>query len=332
MSSTWSSERGSRSTAVPSRAAMVRPEPEAGAARREALRLARRIDTVLDGVFYDVGSLSQDEVARLTDDPVDEGLIVVVPPAATRGALLTFSPADFVAAQLERSTVDAVVVAGVGSSALGTAALARNVADVIGRPVAGIVSGQGMADVLAEAWGGWYVFGARNALRDGIARFFDAVAWKDHVRDAQTHADVTAALADASLARDRFIFGSPDSTALLYLLLRLGHRIRLLVGHSKGNYSIENALEGWLSARGQRAELSPAALCVVTLGAVIRFPDAFENVHQFIGEVDLLGLANSRISLEAERMPGRWHSLNRALPGAMSVRDALDEVDLPGPP
>jgi hypothetical protein len=300
-------------------------------ARNQVLRLARGLDTLLDGVFYDVGALSERDVEQLIEHPVDEGLVIVVPPAKAQGAIRSFTPAEFVTAELESATVDAVVVAGVGSSAVGTAALARNVADVIGRPVAGIVSGQGMADVLAEALGGFFVFGVRNAMRDGIARWLDAVDWKDHVRDPQTHADVTDALASAKLDRDGFVFGSPDSTALLYLLLRLGHRLRLLVGHSKGNYSIENALRGWLAARGTKADLAPATLCVVTLGAVIRFDPAFRNVHQFIGSVDALGHANSRPGLEAAKLPGRWHSLNSTLPGSISVREALEDVGLPAP-
>jgi hypothetical protein len=298
-------------------------------ARHQVLRLARGLDTLLDGVFYDVGALSARDVEQLIEHPVDEGLVIVVPPAKARGAIRSFTPAEFVAAELENATVDAVVVAGVGSSAVGTAALARNVADAIGRPVAGIVSGQGMADVLAEALGGFFVFGVRNAMRDGIARWLDAVNWQDHVRDPQTHADVTDALASARLDRDGFVFGSPDSTALLYLLLRLGHRLRLLVGHSKGNYSIENALRGWLAAKGTKADLSPDTLCVVTLGAVIRFDPAFRNVHQFIGSVDALGHANSRPGLEAARLPGRGHSLNSTLPGSISVREALEDVGLP---
>ncbi len=301
------------------------------AARRQVLGLARGLDTFLDGIFYDVGALSKTEIEHLTEHPVDEGLVIVVPPRRARGEIRSFTPAEFVAAELASASVDTVVIAGVGSSAVGTAALARNVADVIGRPVAGIVSGQGMADVLAEALGGFFVFGMRNAMRDGIARWLDAIEWKDHVRDPRTHADVTAALADARLDRDGFVFGSPDSTALLYLLLRLGHQLRLLVGHSKGNYSIENALQGWLAAKGRKADLSPARLCVVTLGAVIRFDEAFGNVHQFIGSVDALGYANSRPGLDAARLPGRWHSLNSRLAGAISVREALDQVELPGP-
>lgn len=90
-----------------------------------------------------------------------------------------------------------------GSSALGAAALARNVADHRRAPVAAIVAGLGLADVVTEALGGWFVFGAGNVVRD-------------------------------VLARDRFIFESPDSVALRLILVEVGERIGLLVGHSKG--------------------------------------------------------------------------------------------------
>src|SRR5207302_2053239 len=101
-------------------------------------------------------------------------------------------------------------------------------------------------------------------------------------------------------------------------------RLTLLVGHSKGNYSIENALEGWLAAR-RAAPLSPG-LCIVTLGAVIDFPPAIPNVHQFIGDADYFGMTNSRPFEDCVRVPGAWHSLNAALPGHLSVKDVLQAV------
>jgi hypothetical protein len=224
----------------------------------------------------------------------------------------------------ESPAVDAVVVAGVGSSALGTAALARNVANHLGRPVAGIVSGAGVADVLAEALGGWFVLGARNAARDAIARTLDALRAKDHVRDPGTHEAMLADFAWPGLLAERFVYGGPDSATLLYLLLELGARVRILVGHSKGNYSIENALEGWLLVGRRTGAPVPTDLRVVTLGAVIHFPAAFTNVHQFIGEVDAFGMMNSRLLVGgAHLVPGAWHSLNRAMPGHLAVAGAL---------
>lgn len=293
--------------------------------RRAALSWSRAFNASLDSVFYDLGALTADERSLLTAHTRPEGSVVIVPPHGLGRSIEFLTPWQFVQRSRDPSAerVDALAVAGVGSSALGTAALARNVADYLGRSVAGVVSGYGMADLLSEALGGWFVLGARNALRDSIARLFDALELKDHVRDAQTHSEMKTLLESAALDADRFVYGSPDSTTLLYLLLSLGDSLRLLVGHSKGNLSLENALEGLVAARHERSEPVPADLCIVTLGAVTQFPPEFANVHQFIGTVDFFGMLNSRPLVPRQWMPHEWHSLNTALPGHLPVHEAL---------
>jgi hypothetical protein len=54
--------------------------------------------------------------------------------------------------------IDAISVSGVGSSALGSAALAWNASTALGRPMAAIVPGYGLADVVQQALGGWFGF------------------------------------------------------------------------------------------------------------------------------------------------------------------------------
>ena len=297
--------------------------------RRTSVAAWRAFNTTLDQVFYDVGALSSGERAALAAHAGPEGAVLVVHPGASDEAIRRVAPVDFVREQQTPGgvAVDTVVVAGVGSSALGTAALARDVADHLRQPVAGIVSGLGMSDVLSEALGGWFVLGARNALRETLAVLFDAYDLRDHVRDDPTHEDMKQRFVSAGIDTDRFIYGSPDSATLLYLLLKLGGRIMRLVGHSKGNYSIENALEGWLEhARHAGTRLHPA-LCIVTLGAVIRFPPDLGELYQLIGQLDYFGLLNSRILVERIGVPGAAHSLNLALPGHLSVRGALETVD-----
>ena len=284
------------------------------------------VNTTLDSVFYDVGSLSAEERAELSADTAPEGSVLVVHPREASRQILAQHPWDFVQSQLDNGAdqpVDAIVVAGVGSSDLGTACLARNVADYLHRPVAGIVSGFGLADVLTEALGGWFVLGAGNAMRDYLARIFDAYELKDHVRDPESHRHLKASFEAVNVDPRHFVYGSPDSTTLLFLLLRLGGGIKWLVGHSKGNYSIENALEGWVSACHSMHLPLPSDLRIVTLGAVIRFPVDFTHLYQFIGQVDVFGMLNSRPALAHETVPGAWHSLNPTLPGHVSVEAAL---------
>lgn len=313
----------------------IRIEPisaaRGGDARRSFVAAWRAANTSVDAVFYDYTALTREERDELSRHVEAEGRIVVVHPQSSGAGIRLLWPIDFVTEQIEGTAppVDTVVVAGVGSSAVGTAALARDAANHLGRPVAGVVSGMGLADIVSEALGGWFVFGARNALRDAFARVFDALEMNDHVRDPRTHEDVKASIEALGLAKDEFIYGSPDSTSLLYLLTTLGPRIRTLVGHSKGNYSIDNALRGWVTACARSQTPLPTDVCIVTLGAVIRLPEEFPNVHQFIGTIDGLGMLNSRPFIECEGVPYAWHTLNAKLVGHVTVANALRASKLP---
>lgn len=147
---------------------------------------------------------------------------------------------------------------------------------------------------------------------------------EDKVRSQKTHDKIKAHLESEGVDPDSFIYGCPDSTALLYILSKLGSKIKLLIGHSKGNLSIENALEGL----HQLAETSgKPVLCnpkVVTLGAVTYFcPDVKKPVHQFLGEIDAIGRLNSRPEVQRTWVPRAGHSLNQILPWHMPVADLL---------
>ena len=100
----------------------------------------------------------------------------------------------------------------------------------------------------------------------------------------------------------------------------------MLVGHSKGNYSIDNALRGWLAADQATNGPVPSDLCIVTLGAVVRLPSQFARVHQFIGQIDFFGMMNSRVGLEHVWVPKAGHSLNALVPGHLAVSEALRAV------
>ncbi|MDJ0668303.1 MAG: hypothetical protein QNJ61_13515 [Desulfobacterales bacterium] len=285
----------------------------------------RALNTTLDFVFYDVSALTADEKAGLSASANPEGSILIVPPQADNREITKLTSLEFISAQRETdaNAIDTIVVAGVGSSALGTAALARNVADSINRPVAGVVSGFGLADVLSEALGGWFVLGFKNSIRDGFAKMFDALEMKDHVWDDDSYRSLVKDKNIDDFVMDRFVFGSPDSLALLLTLYHLRTKIKLLVGHSKGNYVIENALEGLASLCTLKKQDIPRDLQVVTLGAVVRFPEQFSEVTQFIGGVDWFGMMNSRRELERQKISGSWHSLNTRLLGHLSVEEAL---------
>ena len=291
-------------------------------ARASLVSTWRTMNTSLDGVFYDTAALSSRERSTLSAHVDAQGMVLVVYPGNAGRPIAAMTPLQFTTAEQKQSKVSTIVVAGVGSSALGTACLARNVANYLGEPVAGIVSGLGLADVGTEAFGGWFVFGAANVIRDLLARTLQFFV-VDHVRDQATHDDMKRHLSEMGLSPEFFIYGSPDSTALLYLLSKLGSKIKLLVGHSKGNYSIENALEGL-----QRVSKVPENIKVITLSAVIWFDPQVVQLNQFIGNIDAFGMLNSRPDVRCAFIPGAWHSLNSALPGHLSVAQALSLAGL----
>ena len=284
----------------------------------------REMNTAIDRFFYDTGSLTREEQAEFEAHDTPEGFIVITYPGAVNKRPEILHTWEFVERQkASAKPIDTIAVAGVGSSALGTASLARDAADYLHRPVAGIVSGLGLADLTAEAIAGCF-FGTRNMLRDWLARTLRVCGVQDKVRSQKTHERIKAHLGSLGADPDFFIYGCPDSTALLYILSTLGPKTRLLIGHSKGNLSIENACEGLQllsKTSGKPVQCNPE---IVTLGAVTYFgSEVKRHLHQFLGQMDLLGLLNSRWDVRYVQIPWASHSLNLALPGHMSVADAL---------
>ncbi len=299
--------------------------------RRSAVGAARTLNAALDYLFYDVNSLTSEERGMLSPRTSPEGSVLIVPPGGDSRGIETLSPLEFLSSQRKEpaNPIDCIVVAGVGSSALGTAALARNAADYLTRPVAGIVSGYGLADMLTEALGGWFVLGFKNSIRDAFAKWIDILDLKDHVWDDRSYRSLVKDDRLAGFDMDRFVFGSPDAGTLLLTLYHLRSQLRILVGHSKGNYVIENALEGLINLCAFTKEDVPKGIQIVTLGAVVRFPVEFSHVSQFIGGIDSFGMINSRPGLDQTWVAGTWHSLNRNWPGHMSVHEMLQLAGVP---
>ena len=64
----------------------------------------------------------------------------------------------------ETRDVDIATITGVGSSALGSAALAWDISVALKKPVLAIVPGYGVADVVLQGLGGWFAFGLHDFL------------------------------------------------------------------------------------------------------------------------------------------------------------------------
>jgi hypothetical protein len=303
----------------------------------------------IDAVFYDVGSLTFQEWLALNPLTDKKGKIVVVSPSGSPGQTIRHhgSVEEFLRSDDWRNVV-AVAVAGVGSSVLGTAALARNVADACHGDVAGVVSGYGVSDVVAEGLGGWYFYGKLDQLRYVMSKTLDDVSAVLSQIFAKGP-DIKQVLGKYfDLPLDDYIPPDPDVMALYSILLRRyfdprSTNLRLLVGHSKGNLLIGDVLNHFSYALrmvdGSAEDKAFQNLSVVTLGAVVDLPKDVileKNQHQFLGTLDVLGLINSR-SLAGDvaprqPIPGAWHSLNTRLLGHMDVIDILrNRVKLPPP-
>ncbi len=174
---------------------------------RTPVRLMRARNNVLDLMFYDVHTIPVEKRRKLLEwtDP-DGSVLVVYPGNGDEREVTHFEHVEkFLASEEFRST-RVVAIAGVGSSALGTAALAANVADAIGRPVAGIVSGYGLADVVAEGVVGWFVLRPLNQLRQFVDMFLtplDPLAAENQYRYAAQRRPATPAQLRVRAAGDR---------------------------------------------------------------------------------------------------------------------------------
>ncbi|MFW5678806.1 MAG: hypothetical protein ACOC3D_00945 [Pseudomonadota bacterium] len=271
-------------------------------------------NALLDTIFYDVNNLTDEEVASLRPWLAKEGAILVVPPSGGSSLEVYASLADFESVGTRRR-LGALAVAGVGSSALGAAAFARNVADAYGGPVAAVVSGYGLADLLTEALGGFFWFGQLNGLRHLFELVEDPLAFLEPYNQSR------GTLASPLLHLSR------DTRTVYRLLMAPGANFDLVVGHSKGNLVLSEALYGLARLHPERAADLARAMTIVTVSAVIAMPSLFPRIIDVIGELDDFGRFNSRRDIDPDVVvPEAWHHTNTALPGALAVTPVLEKV------
>ena len=280
------------------------------------MEAAKQRNLVLDQMFYDIGALSPAECDWLVRERTIGGAILVVSPKRADGAIAIRKHVDLAAlgaAPGDRPT--RFSVSGIGSSDLGAAALARNLADHYREPVGAVVAGYGVADMVAEGLGGWFALGTANQWRSLIDGWW--AWWTAPAEPAEPASATAAAPVDGGDGA-----GGPDVDTLLALLTEPGGTIRSLFGHSKGCVAIALALQRLAEAGPSPALDAAKAIEVTTLGAVVPLPAGFDRVTQFLGALDWYGGLNSRLDRNYRPVPGGWHHLNSALPMHVSV-DAL---------
>jgi hypothetical protein len=282
---------------------------------------SRNDNTALDRKYYDVEVLSPAEHVRLAGRGKAEGVILEIGPSAAPSLKVWSSLADCSGALAPHYA--AITVAGVGSSALGAAALGRNVADAVDAPVLAVVAGNGMGDLTGEALGGFFVFGGINALRHGAAVMNRSIGtlrafWPWLAPPAFDTFDPAQGFMLAHLSTD---------VRSLAALLAGQVKTDLLVGHSKGNLVISEALFAVRRQQPARyAEFAPH-LRVVTFGARIAMPPEIASVIDVMGSEDRLGEFNSRRDIAVDvSVPGADHHTNTRLKGHVPVTQVLKQV------
>lgn len=284
------------------------------AGRNATLEGWRLRNTGLDALYYDIKALTPEEVFYVSDAIAAEGLMMIVPP--TGGPMLTIC--DSVDEYVLRGGGDVhiMAVAGVGGSALGAAAFARNVADAMGEPVAAVVSGYGLGDILHEAIGGALFFGVLGNIRDDLEVLDDVVgrprlgAYGD--RDRKPPTEPRRCL-------------DVDTVGMLLGDARLS--FHLLTGHSKGNLVLSHALYGLRKSDPDRLSALAQRALIVTFAARITMPPEFSEVVDVIGELDWYGEMNSRPRIDTDiRLPLTGHTTNTDLYGAIRVTKVLKEI------
>jgi hypothetical protein len=276
----------------------------------------RQRNAVLDWLFYDVGVVSHEEAVSLSPWLAAEGTVLFVPPSGAGTLKVCASIDEFVAAHGSR--VRALAVAGVGSSALGAAAFARNVADALHEPVAAVVSGYGLADLAAEALGGFFLFGAANAWRHQFE-------WLDRLRESAAVAD--PGTGGAGAAKQSAMQLSKDTRTVQALLSHEALKMKLLIGHSKGNLVVSEALFNMKAEDPAHLKRLGKQVLVVTVSAKIAMPPDFERIVDIIGQVDGFGALNSRWDLGTEvTVPLAWHHTNTQLPLHLPVTKTLGKL------
>jgi hypothetical protein len=300
-----------------------------------AVRSGRLFNTALDFIFYDVLTLraalaERDAPMQAMGEKLPTRIIDLDALSDPEGSLLLidatkapyvhkyWSVEEFLSSpHKETREVKIVTITGVGSSALGSAALAWDISIALQEPVLGIVPGYGVADVVLQSMGGWFGFGLYNYLDSkSIIQCCLASAAPE---TAGIGRGLSATTPDAETVNGGPVFrhGSGSSDVLHALLEYRDAPFRLLVGHSKGALQIGNAICSLPSAK-------TGGLQVVTLGCPIAETVPSVAYHQYLGLYDALGQLNMWGNMP-DKWTRTWHSTNPVLPPAMAAGELTEQ-------
>jgi hypothetical protein len=221
-----------------------------------------------------------------------------------------------------KPAVQTLTVTGVGSSALGSAAFAWDVSTALDEPVAAVVPGYGVADMVQQALCGWYGFGmytwwVKHATQTVLANTAPQIASIGRLLQKSSPDHEEAPTGVPLFQRGN---GSSD---VLHSILRMAPSVTRVFGHSKGALVIENAIRDLPPGTAER-------LHVMTFGCPIA-KDTPARYEQFLGLFDWLGLLNSWGNCATPILS--HHSTNTWIPLSMfvSLLAGRQPVEVPQP-
>jgi hypothetical protein len=302
---------------------------------RPALEMCRSFNTSLDALFYDVPLLIRDLEERgrtiITDSETGladvAGRLNLSAMTNPEGSLLAVNARrpPFIQAfedvpsfldwhARSGENIQAASITGVGSSALGSVALAWDISKARDCTVLAIVPGYGVADALMQGLGGWFGFGVHDALgtkshiQNMLALAAPQLAWLGRELVASIPGGPRSAAGAPVFQR-----GCGSSDVLHALMKKIP--ITYLAGHSKGALAVGNALRGLEPERAR-------TLHIVTLGCPIAEELAGARYEQYLGWFDTLGQLNSWGNPPSKRV-ATDHSTNASLPLSMCVQELV---------
>ncbi|MBQ9535246.1 MAG: hypothetical protein IJU78_05345 [Clostridia bacterium] len=200
---------------------------------------------------------------------------VLLAQAFEKGSVVVMTPTNnvfYTGAAAEQMVIDGdvqiVTIAGVGSSVIGTAAFAKHVAKIKNQPVAGIVVGYGDGTIYTEGTQGYFIGRPSNVA--GV------------------------------------YYEEPASQKLVDLYAA-GARPSLLIGHSKGNMDVANAL---FKMYNEGHQSWYAGVTVKTFGCGVYVPAGVGTFRQYIGTLDTLGYTNTVNWGSMTYVYGKYHTTN----------------------
>ncbi|WP_051558987.1 hypothetical protein [Allorhizobium undicola] len=281
--------------------------------RNTALEPLRWRNAGLDALFYDIKALTAEETFYISDSLAAEGLIMIVPPAG-QGMLTICESVDEYVLRGGRQ-VRALTIAGIGGSAIGAAAFARNVANAVGGPVAAVVSGYGLGDVMTEAMGGLFFFGPLGFLRGSFEMIDDMVGRPQFGVKRQ----------QAAKARPARSCLESDTVAALLAHGELGFDV--IATHSKGSRTLSEAIGSLVADKGAESLKRLENSLFVTFGARISLPPPLDPAIAVMGELDWYGEVNSGLGAgDRARIALCGHSTNTDMPCSLRVTELLQPL------